>query len=133
MLVFSFLVPNSFAQYLYLAVAATKAIRKRGPGPAKPPPVTLGISGKGFGEKVPASAKVVENGIKTIGVLTVNKDFGEFVEVDKAYWNKEVASFVGERVCRFIFSVMLFLMSLFLSILRVVTIANAWARNVASF
>ncbi|PBK79625.1 hypothetical protein ARMGADRAFT_1092949 [Armillaria gallica] len=76
---------------------ATKAVRKRGPGPSKPPPVTLGVSGKGFGEKVPSSAKVVKNGIKTIGVLAVDKDFGDFIEVDKAYWNKEVAPFVGER------------------------------------
>ncbi|PBK89739.1 hypothetical protein ARMGADRAFT_1083185 [Armillaria gallica] len=76
---------------------ATKAIRKRGPGPSKPPPVTLGVSGKGFGEKVPSSAKVVKNGIKTIGVLAINKDFGDFIKVDKAYWNKEVAPFVGER------------------------------------
>ncbi len=52
---------------------------------------------------------MVENGIQTIGVLAVDKDFGDFVEVDKAYWNKEVAPFVGERVCRFIFFVMLFL------------------------
>ncbi|PBK92553.1 hypothetical protein ARMGADRAFT_1080615, partial [Armillaria gallica] len=79
---------------------ATKAVHKRGPGPLKPPPITLGVSGKGFGEKVPSSAKVVKNGIKTIGVLAVDKDFGDFIEVDKAYWNKEVAPFVGERVCR---------------------------------
>lgn len=85
---------------LFLAVVATKAVRKRGPGPSKPPPVTLGVSGKGFGEKVPSSAKAVKNGIKTIGVLAVDKDFGNFIEVDKSYWNKEVAPFVGERVSR---------------------------------
>ncbi len=88
------------------------AIHKWGPGPAKPPPVTLGVSGQGFSEKVPLSAKVVKNGIKTIGILTIDKDFGEFIEVDKAYWNKEVAPFVGEWVCCFIFFVMSFLMSL---------------------
>ncbi|KAK0215968.1 hypothetical protein EDD85DRAFT_962531 [Armillaria nabsnona] len=80
-----------------LSIAVTKVICKRGPGPAKPPPVTLGVSSKGFGEKVPSSAKVVKNGIKTIGVLAINKDFGKFVEVDKAYWNKEVAPFMGEQ------------------------------------
>ncbi|SJL14680.1 uncharacterized protein ARMOST_18145 [Armillaria ostoyae] len=75
----------------------TKAFRKRGPAPSKPPAVTMGVSGGGFGEKVPASAKEVKNGIKNIGVLTVDRDFGDFVEVDEGYWNKEVAPFVGER------------------------------------
>ncbi|PBK77616.1 hypothetical protein ARMSODRAFT_1010266 [Armillaria solidipes] len=75
----------------------TKAFRKRGPAPSKPPAVTMGVSGGGFGEKVPASAKEVKNGVKNIGVLTVDRDFGDFVEVDEGYWNKEVAPFVGER------------------------------------
>ncbi|PBK96024.1 hypothetical protein ARMGADRAFT_1077535 [Armillaria gallica] len=79
-----------------LAVA-TKVVRKRGPGLSRPPPVTLGISGGGFGEKVPSSAKVVGNGVKSIGVLVVDKDFGDFVEVDKSYWSKAVVPFVGER------------------------------------
>ncbi len=38
------------------------------------------------------------NGVKSICVLVVDKDFGEFVEVDKSYWSKSVAPFVGERV-----------------------------------
>ncbi|PBK79011.1 hypothetical protein ARMGADRAFT_1112034, partial [Armillaria gallica] len=46
---------------------------------------------------VEALAKVVRNGIKKIGVLIVNKDFGDFVEVDNSYWSKAVAPFVGER------------------------------------
>ncbi len=58
----------------------------------------MGVSGGGFGEKVPSSAKPVKNGVKSIGVLVVDKDFGNFVEVDKSYWSKEVAPFVGERV-----------------------------------
>ncbi|PBK58301.1 hypothetical protein ARMSODRAFT_1028366 [Armillaria solidipes] len=72
----------------------SKAVRKRGPAPSKPPAVTMRVSGGGFGEKVPVSAKEVENGIKCIGVLAVDRDFRDFVEVDKAYWNKEVAAFV---------------------------------------
>ncbi|KAK0238234.1 hypothetical protein EDD85DRAFT_952416 [Armillaria nabsnona] len=59
---------------------ATKVVHKHGPGPSKLLPVTLGISGEGFGEKVPSSAK----------------DFGAFVEVDKSYWSKAIAPFVGE-------------------------------------
>ncbi|KAK0226726.1 hypothetical protein EDD85DRAFT_958466 [Armillaria nabsnona] len=65
---FLFLSQLSIAQFPYLAVAATKVIHKQGPGPAKPLPVTLGISGKGFSEKVPSLAKVVKNGIKIIGI-----------------------------------------------------------------
>ncbi|KAK0445255.1 hypothetical protein EV421DRAFT_1734929 [Armillaria borealis] len=75
----------------------TKAFCKRGPVPAKPLAVTMGVSGGGFREKVPASAKEVKNGIKSISALVVERDFGDFVEVDKAYWNKEVAPFVGEQ------------------------------------
>ncbi len=42
------------------------------------------VSGRGFGElKVPSSAKAIKNGIKTIGAFAVDKDFGDFVEVDK--------------------------------------------------
>ncbi|PBK94599.1 hypothetical protein ARMGADRAFT_1078483 [Armillaria gallica] len=72
---------------------ATKAVHRRGPGLSRPPPVTLGISGGGFGEKVPSSAKVVSNGVQSVGVLVVDNDFGDFVEVDKSYWSKEVAPF----------------------------------------
>ncbi|PBK79150.1 hypothetical protein ARMGADRAFT_1041004 [Armillaria gallica] len=75
---------------------ATKVVRRRGPGLSRPPPVTLGISGGGFGEKVPSSARVVTNGVKSIGVLVIDQDFGDFVEVDKSYWSKAVAPFVGE-------------------------------------
>ncbi len=84
------------SQFLFLAAVATKAICKCGPGPSKPPPVTLGVSGGGFGEKVPPLVKVVRNGVKSIGVLVVDKDFGEFVEFDKSYWSKSIAPFVGE-------------------------------------
>ncbi|KAK0431144.1 hypothetical protein EV421DRAFT_1743352 [Armillaria borealis] len=77
-------------------VQPTPTIRTRGPTPSKPPPVTLGISGGGFSEKVPPSAKQLENSIESIGVLKVDKDFGKFVEVDGRYWNKDVAPFVGE-------------------------------------
>ncbi|PBK80347.1 hypothetical protein ARMGADRAFT_1092296 [Armillaria gallica] len=78
-------------------VRPTPVVRRRGPGPSKPPPVTLGVSGRGFGEKVPSTAEAVKHGIKSIGVLQVDKDFGEFMEVDKSYWSKAVAPFVGER------------------------------------
>ncbi|PBK81328.1 hypothetical protein ARMGADRAFT_1091470, partial [Armillaria gallica] len=78
-------------------VRATPAVRKRGPGPTRPPAVTLGVGGGGFGEKVPSSAKAIENGLKSIGILEVEEDFGEFVKVDGRYWNKDVAPFVGER------------------------------------
>ncbi|PBK89504.1 hypothetical protein ARMGADRAFT_1083491 [Armillaria gallica] len=54
-------------------------------------------SGGGFGEKVPSTAKAINHGIMSIGVLKVDKDFGEFVEVDKSYWSKAVVPFVGER------------------------------------
>ncbi len=74
------------------------AIHTYGPGPSKPLAVTLGVGGGGFGEKVPPSAKVIKNGLKSIGVLEVEEDFGDFVKVDGHYWNKEVAPFVGERV-----------------------------------
>ncbi|PBK59853.1 hypothetical protein ARMSODRAFT_1027050 [Armillaria solidipes] len=78
-------------------VQATPVVRKRGPPPSKPPPVTLGISGGGFSEKVPPSAKQIKNGIESIGVLKVDKDFGKFIEVDGRYWNKDVAPFIGEH------------------------------------
>ncbi|PBK92316.1 hypothetical protein ARMGADRAFT_1081099 [Armillaria gallica] len=75
---------------------ATKVVHRRGPGLLKPLPITLGVSSGGFGEKVPSSAKVVKDGIQSIGMLVVDKDFGDFVEVDKSYWSKAVAPFVGE-------------------------------------
>ncbi len=42
--------------------------------------------------------KPIKNGVKSIGVLVVDKDFGNFVEVDKSYWSKDIAPFVGEWV-----------------------------------
>ncbi|PBK83042.1 hypothetical protein ARMGADRAFT_1089791 [Armillaria gallica] len=75
-------------------VCATLAVRKHGPGPTRPPAVTLGIGGGGFGEKVPSTAKAIKDGLKSIGVLEVEEDFGAFVKVDGRYWNKEVAPFV---------------------------------------
>ncbi|KAK0235571.1 hypothetical protein EDD85DRAFT_955151 [Armillaria nabsnona] len=78
-------------------VRATPAVHTCGPGPSKPPAVTLGVGGGGFGEKVPLSAKVIKNSLKSIGVLEVEEDFGDFVKVDSRYWNKEVAPFMGEH------------------------------------
>ncbi|KAK0477662.1 hypothetical protein IW261DRAFT_1566004 [Armillaria novae-zelandiae] len=78
-------------------VVATKAVRTCGPGLTKPPPVTIGVSGGGFSEDVLPGMKAIRGGIKSIGVLVVDKDFGQFVEVDKAFWNKEVAPFMGEQ------------------------------------
>ncbi|PBK98333.1 hypothetical protein ARMGADRAFT_1075193 [Armillaria gallica] len=78
-------------------VCPTPVVRRHGPGLLKPPPVTLGVSGGGFGEKVPSTATAVKNSIKSIGVLKVDNDFGEFVEIDESYWSKAVAPFVGER------------------------------------
>ncbi len=83
-----------------------KVVRRCGPGLSKPPPVTLGVSGGGFGEKVPSLAMVVKDGIKSLGVLVVDKDFGDFVEVDKSYWSKAVAPFVGERVRIFLVQIL---------------------------
>ena len=60
--------------------------------------MTLGVGGGGFWEKVPSTAKAIKNGLKSIGVLEVEEDFGDFVKVDGHYWNKEVTPFVGERV-----------------------------------
>lgn len=41
--------------------------------------------------------KLIENGLKRIGVLVVDEYYGKFVEVDGRLWNKDVASFVGEK------------------------------------
>ncbi|SJL15921.1 uncharacterized protein ARMOST_19429 [Armillaria ostoyae] len=68
-------------------VRATPAFRKRGPAPSKPPAMSMGISGGGFGEKVPSTAKPIKDGLKNIGVLVVKEDYGKF----------EVAPFIGER------------------------------------
>lgn len=83
------------------AVAATPAIRKHGPGFSKLPPVSLGVSGGGFGERVPKDLQSVDDGIESIGVLVVEEDLGDFVQVDGRLWNKQVAPFVGERVSLF--------------------------------
>ncbi|KAK0472947.1 hypothetical protein IW261DRAFT_1423927 [Armillaria novae-zelandiae] len=58
-----------------IVVIPTPAIRKRGPGPSKPPPVSIGIKGGGF------------------------DDYGKFIKVDNHLWNKDVALFVGEHSC----------------------------------
>ncbi|PBK81677.1 hypothetical protein ARMGADRAFT_1091077 [Armillaria gallica] len=58
--------------------------------------LTLGVSRGGFGEKVLLAAKAIKNGIKSIGVLKVDQDFGEFMEVDQSYWSKAVVPFVDE-------------------------------------
>ncbi|PBK80350.1 hypothetical protein ARMGADRAFT_1092316 [Armillaria gallica] len=77
-------------------VHATPAVRKRGPDPTRPPAVTLGVGGGGFSEKVPSTAKAIKDGLKSIGVLEVEEDFGAFVKVDGHYWNKEVTPFYTE-------------------------------------
>ncbi|KAK0465693.1 hypothetical protein IW261DRAFT_1574907 [Armillaria novae-zelandiae] len=79
-----------------LEVVATKVHRPRGPSRIKPPLATMGVKGGGFGEAVPKNLKPMEDGLKNIGVLVVSRDFGQFVEVDDALWNKSVAPFVGE-------------------------------------
>ncbi|PBK80343.1 hypothetical protein ARMGADRAFT_1092290 [Armillaria gallica] len=79
-----------------VAVRPTPVVRRCGPGLSKPPPVTLGVSGGGFGEKVPSTATAIRNSIKSIGVLKVDNDFGEFVEIDGSYWSKAIAPFVGD-------------------------------------
>ncbi|KAK0432573.1 hypothetical protein EV421DRAFT_1742212 [Armillaria borealis] len=76
---------------------ATPAICMCGPTPLKPLPISLGISGGSFSEKVPPSVKPIKNGIESIGVLKVDKDFSRFMEVDGHYWNKDVAPFIREH------------------------------------
>ncbi|KAK0184129.1 hypothetical protein F5146DRAFT_1145771 [Armillaria mellea] len=78
-------------------VVATKVVRKRGPGLSKLPPISLGVSGGGSGEHVPKVFQPVNDGIKSIGVLVVEEDLGDFIKVDGRLWNKQVAPFVGER------------------------------------
>ncbi|KAK0462771.1 hypothetical protein IW261DRAFT_1427980 [Armillaria novae-zelandiae] len=58
-----------------IVVIPTPAIRKRGPGPSKPPPVSIGIKGGGFGETVSPALQAVPNGIRTIGLLLVQEDY----------------------------------------------------------
>ncbi|KAK0496105.1 hypothetical protein EDD18DRAFT_1353746 [Armillaria luteobubalina] len=82
-------------------VMATKANHPRGPSHVCPPPATLGLQIGGFGEEVPANYKAVKNGLKSIGVLVVSRDFRDFVEVNKALWNKRIAPFIGEQVWPF--------------------------------
>ncbi|KAK0437781.1 hypothetical protein EV421DRAFT_1738744 [Armillaria borealis] len=77
-------------------VCTTPAIRKYGPALSKPPAMSMGISGGGFGEKIPSTAKPIKNGLKSISVLVVEEDYGKFVKVDGQYWNKDVAPFIGE-------------------------------------
>ncbi|KAK0468645.1 hypothetical protein IW261DRAFT_1573590 [Armillaria novae-zelandiae] len=80
-----------------IVVIPTPAIRKRGPGPSKPLPVSISIKGGGFGETVSPVLQAVPNGIRTIGLLLVQEDYGKFVKVDNHLWNKDVALFVGEH------------------------------------
>ncbi|PBK81125.1 hypothetical protein ARMGADRAFT_1091544 [Armillaria gallica] len=56
-------------------VHAMPAVCKCGPGLTRPPAVTLGVGGGGFGEKVPSTAKAIKDGLKSIGVLEVEEDF----------------------------------------------------------
>ncbi|KAK0467396.1 hypothetical protein IW261DRAFT_1574221 [Armillaria novae-zelandiae] len=78
-------------------VVATKVHRPRGPSRIHPPLATMGVQGGGFCKEVPAGYKAIPNGLKSIGILVVSQDFGNFIEVDKALWNKKVAPFIGEQ------------------------------------
>ncbi|KAK0462749.1 hypothetical protein IW261DRAFT_1576248 [Armillaria novae-zelandiae] len=85
-------------------VVATKVNPPRGPSQIRPPLATLGVQGGGFGEEVPAGYMAIINGLKTIGVLVVSWDFGDFVEVDKVLWNKKVAPFIVHAALQPVFS-----------------------------
>ncbi|KAK0501139.1 hypothetical protein EDD18DRAFT_1348633 [Armillaria luteobubalina] len=88
---------KEFEEVSQVEVVATKANRPRGPSRLRAPPATLGIQIGGFSKEVPADYNTVKNGLKSIGILVVLRDFGDFVEVDKALWNKKVAPFIGEQ------------------------------------
>ncbi|KAK0473865.1 hypothetical protein IW261DRAFT_1569228 [Armillaria novae-zelandiae] len=81
-------------------VVTTQVHHPRGPSQIRPPLANMGVQGGGFREEVPSDCKAVKDSLKTIGVLIVLRDFGKFVEVDKALWNKKVAPFVGEQYMR---------------------------------
>ncbi|KAK0472266.1 hypothetical protein IW261DRAFT_1571086 [Armillaria novae-zelandiae] len=109
-----------------IVVIPTPAIRKRGPGPSKPLPVSIGIKGGGFGETVSPALQAVPNGIRTIGLLLVQEDYGKFIKVDNHLWNKDVALFVGEHVSN-VLSSFHFFMTIRLSILNLATNAKTEA------
>ncbi|KAK0472393.1 hypothetical protein IW261DRAFT_1571006 [Armillaria novae-zelandiae] len=73
------------------------AVHPHGPSRLRAPPAAMGVQLGGFSEEVPTDYMVVRDGVKTISVLVVSRDFGDFVEVDEALWNKKVAPFVGEQ------------------------------------
>ncbi|KAK0194802.1 hypothetical protein F5146DRAFT_1132197 [Armillaria mellea] len=78
-------------------IHAMPVIQKCGPGLSKLPPVSLGVSGGGFGELVLKEFHPVNHGVESIVVLVVEEDLGDFVKVNGQLWNKQVAPFVGER------------------------------------
>ncbi|KAK0184128.1 hypothetical protein F5146DRAFT_1145763 [Armillaria mellea] len=80
-----------------VAVHVTPIVRKQGPGLSKLPPILLGVSGGGFGENVSEDFEPIDDGLKSVRVLVVEADYGDFVKVDGHLWNKSVAPFVGER------------------------------------
>ncbi|PBK68364.1 hypothetical protein ARMSODRAFT_1019924 [Armillaria solidipes] len=64
-------------------VHATPAFQKHGPALSKPPAMIMGISGGGIGEKIPSTVKPIKDGLKSIGVLVVEEDYGKFVKYTK--------------------------------------------------
>ncbi|KAK0183541.1 hypothetical protein F5146DRAFT_1151969 [Armillaria mellea] len=59
-----------------VAVCATPIVQKRGPGLSKLPPVSLGVSGGGFGENVSKDFEPIDDDLKSVGVLVVEADYG---------------------------------------------------------
>ncbi|KAK0444291.1 uncharacterized protein EV420DRAFT_1575163 [Desarmillaria tabescens] len=73
------------------------AHRGRGRGKGEPPHPSRGISGGGFGERVPEGMEEVPNPRSALGVLVLSKDFGKYVEVDGRLWAADIAPFVVEE------------------------------------
>ncbi|KAK0183742.1 hypothetical protein F5146DRAFT_1147230 [Armillaria mellea] len=74
------------------AVVATKVVRKHSPRLSKLPPISLDVSGGGFRKCIPKDFQPVDDGIKSIGVLVVEEDLGDFVKVDGQLWNKQYST-----------------------------------------
>ncbi|KAK0430141.1 uncharacterized protein EV420DRAFT_1615724 [Desarmillaria tabescens] len=73
------------------------AHRGRGRGKGEPPHPSRGISGGGFGERVPEGMEEVPNPRSALGVLVLSRDFGKYVEVDGRLWAADIAPFVVEE------------------------------------
>ncbi len=86
---------------LFLAAVATKVVRKRGPGPSKPPPVTLGVSGGGFGEKVPPSGTFIEQFAEKEGTLKDTIQIGDKItDLYRQSFNKAELRY-GDNFCAY--------------------------------